>query len=133
MTELLPLRALAYRSRACPPLTSMDLARIAAASRRNNALDGVTGVLVSDGDHIVQIVEGVPTAIDELMRRIRNDPRHSDVEVLYDRPTDRRLFADWNMRLDTVPPGELNPQMFDQIVPRELRPELRDALDLAQA
>lgn len=109
-------------------MTPSDLEMIALSSRRNNALDGITGLLLSDGIDIVQVVEGVPEAIEDLVGRLCSDPRHQDLEVVYDRPAERRAFPDWNMRLDLRPPGGVTPQLFAEMIPASERKELLDAL-----
>lgn len=52
----------------------------------NQKLD-ITGLLMFDGHHYAQLLEGPPKAIDAVMARIALDPRHSRLQVLSD---DRR-------------------------------------------
>lgn len=95
----LPLRQLAYRSRACVSENSthcLDILR--AALRRNEAL-GVTGCLHLQNGMFLQLIEGPTPAIETLIQHIRRDSRHIDLQVLLDRPAAYRLFPDWHMCL----------------------------------
>lgn len=93
------LSQLVYASSAVDPLGPDDLVQIVRASRRNNAADGVTGVLAYHGGNIMQAIEGPEPAVDALFSRIQADPRHRGVLVLYRSPVDARSFPDWTMGL----------------------------------
>ena len=96
------LTSLTYTSLARLDLDTSDLEQIHRTARELNALDGVTGLLVFNGTHFLQIIEGAPNAIDELVERLRRDPRHSGLEVRDERIVDRLSFADWSMELVKV-------------------------------
>jgi hypothetical protein len=96
---------LTYTSRARLDLTDEDLAAIHQTARHLNALDGIGGLLLFDGSRFLQIVEGSEDAIDNLVERLRMDPRHSAFEVRDERNVDRRSFPDWSMELVRVSPG----------------------------
>ena len=99
------LKTLTYTSRARLDLTEQDLSDIHQAARHLNALDGVTGLLLFDGTRFLQIIEGSEEAIDNLVERLRMDPRHSAFEVRDEREVDRRSFEDWAMELLRVSAG----------------------------
>ena len=96
------LTSLTYTSLARLDLQSSDLEDIHRSARELNALDGITGLLVFNGTHFLQIIEGAPDAIDELVDRLRRDPRHSGVEVRAEREVDKRSFPDWSMEMVRV-------------------------------
>lgn len=99
------LKTLTYTSRARLDLTDGDLDDIHQTARHLNALDGVTGLLLFDGSRFLQIIEGAEAAIDNLVERLRRDPRHSAFEVRDERFVERRSFADWSMELLRVSAG----------------------------
>ena len=99
------LKTLTYTSRARLDLTDDDLNDIHQTARHLNALDGVTGLLLFDGSRFLQIIEGGEGAIDNLVERLRMDPRHSAFEVRDEREVDRRSFEDWSMELVRVSAG----------------------------
>jgi hypothetical protein len=77
---------------------SSTITAILQTSRENNPRDGVTGALLSDGDHFVQLLEGDPAGLDRCFSRIRQDDRHRDVSVLVSEETDERLFPEAAMQ-----------------------------------
>ncbi|HEX8512080.1 MAG TPA: BLUF domain-containing protein [Allosphingosinicella sp.] len=96
------LKTLTYTSRARLDLTDEDLAAIHQTARHFNALDGISGLLLFDGSRFLQIVEGSEEAIENLVERLRMDPRHSAFEVRDERHVERRSFPDWSMELVRV-------------------------------
>lgn len=74
-----------------------ERANILAASRRNNARNGITGLLFDDGVRFLQVLEGDAEKVDATFQRIKADPRHRAVVVLSRRPIDAREFGDWAM------------------------------------
>ena len=96
------LKSLTYTSLANLDLTADDLHDIHRTAREHNAIDGITGLLVFNGNRFLQIVEGVPAAIDELVERLRRDARHSGLEIRDERKIEARSFPDWSMELVRV-------------------------------
>lgn len=74
-----------------------DLHAILEQSRHNNALDGVTGLLWSDGRRFMQVLEGPDESVGPTFDRISADPRHGAIEVLSDREIGDREFGYWSM------------------------------------
>lgn len=91
------LRQLLYVSRSAPDGRAVPLDAIYEASRHNNAIDGLTGLLFSDGRRFVQVLEGSDEAVAATMARIRADPRHQDIVVLRDAAVAAREFGMWSM------------------------------------
>jgi hypothetical protein len=96
------LKSLTYTSLARLDLTAEDLEAIHRTAREVNALEGITGLLIFNGTHFLQIVEGAPEAIDDLIERLRRDTRHHHVEIRDTRDADERSFPDWSMELVRV-------------------------------
>ena len=96
------LKSLTYTSIARLDLVEDDLIAIHRTARDLNALDGITGLLVFNGTRFLQIIEGAENAVDDLLERLRRDPRHSALEVRDERSIDQRSFADWSMELVKV-------------------------------
>jgi hypothetical protein len=120
------LKTLTYTSRARLDLSSGDLADIHETARHLNALDGITGLLVFDGTRFLQIIEGGEDAIDDLVGRLRADPRHSAFEIRDERPVDERSFPDWSMELVSVSAGYLQARpKLETILPEGVAPPVR--------
>ena len=96
------LTSVTYTSLARLDLQTSDLEDIHRSARESNALEGITGLLVFNGTHFLQIIEGSETAIEELVERLRKDPRHTGFEVRDQRKVDARSFPDWSMELVRV-------------------------------
>jgi len=96
------LTSLTYTSLARLDLDSSDLEDIHRTARELNALDGITGLLVFNGTHFLQIIEGAKDAINELVERLRLDRRHSGFEIRDQHSIDARSFPDWSMELVRV-------------------------------
>ena len=95
-------KCVAYTSLASLDLDEGQLLEILSAARDLNALDGITGLLIFNGTHFLQWIEGPPQAIDELVDKLRRDPRHEGFEVRDERFADERLFGHWSMQLVRV-------------------------------
>ena len=92
------MRQLVYISTVTPGAV-VDPAGILTASKRNNARDGVTGLLWFDGHRFLQALEGEDAMVDRTFRRIKADPRHRAIVVLSNRSIEAREFGPWAMDL----------------------------------
>ena len=90
------LHRLIYVSRAIE-MTQDQLSTILEACESNNPRCFVTGMLLFDAGHFVQLLEGRRAALSELFVTIAGDDRHRDVEILSFGPIASRLFPDWSM------------------------------------
>ncbi|ODA67138.1 Sensors of blue-light using FAD [Methyloligella halotolerans] len=85
------------------------LESIAESSCSHNDAAGITGVLLCEYHHFLQVLEGEETALRALMQRIERDPRHRDIVVLVDREIEGRAFPDWSLEPFFIDnPGLLN-------------------------
>ena len=57
----------------------------------------ITGMLVFDGQHFCQQLEGCAREVNEAMARIQCDPRHRGVEVVHHGPLDKRRFSRFSL------------------------------------
>lgn len=104
------LISLTYTSRAVPSLELPDVDAIHREALTYNPLDGITGLLVFNGESFMQVIEGAESAIDDLLARLRNDVRHCDIEVRDRRPIAKRFFPNWSMhRIDVDPEDGTGP------------------------
>ncbi len=98
---------LAYISTATPAVNEIEVRRILEQSQRNNARDGVTGLLYFGGRRFLQVIEGPATAVEAAIARIQRDPRHHAIVTLSRREIDAREFGNWSMAttaLAAIPP-----------------------------
>jgi hypothetical protein len=92
------LRRLIYISRSLISGDPDGLEAIVSSSVRRNAQYEVTGILWADGESFAQVLEGDPGNVGWTMDRIRTDRRHTNIEILLDRPVLSRQFGNWSMR-----------------------------------
>ena len=92
------LARLLYVSDLAPGTRAGEVSRIVASSRRRNTADGLTGLLIFDGDRFCQYVEGPPAALEALRGRLDADARHVRMETLIDGAfAGPRRFSDWRL------------------------------------
>lgn len=80
-----------------------ELHQIVTSSKRNNANNGLTGAMFQHRCRFLQFLEGEQTAVVETFERIKNDPRHTEIEVLFDSPIRQRGCPDWSMDVFEIP------------------------------
>ena len=90
-------RRLIYTSQAVEPFNKRKLLDLMHESRSYNAIDSITGLLMHREGFFLQVFEGEPSVIENLLNRILNDTRHTKIEVVQDCPAINRLFSNWTM------------------------------------
>lgn len=83
-----------------PADCAAELASIVALSRVYNAMNGISGALLSTGTYFVQVLEGSQEAVEALMERIYADPRHMRVKTIRVAQEERR-FAAWSLAYES--------------------------------
>ncbi len=83
------------------------VADIAVKARSNNQQRDITGLLVFDGMHFCQQLEGCVQEVAAVMARIREDPRHHGLAVLHHGPLDQRRFRRFSLGYTAVDDIEL--------------------------
>ncbi len=78
------------------------VANIAGHARAANAQRGITGLLVFDGGRFCQQLEGWQKDVLALTERIRQDPRHTGVNILHHGPLAERRFASFSLAFSAV-------------------------------
>lgn len=97
MTHSSSLHEILYCSTLAEQAPIRVVADIAGKARIANRQQGITGLLIFDGQHFCQQLEGDPSALTALMERISDDPRHTDVTVLHQGPLASRRFKRFSL------------------------------------
>jgi hypothetical protein len=79
------------------PGAQISPVQILVASKRNNARDGISGLLYLDATRFLQVLEGSPDKVLATFDRICADPRHRALVVLSRREVEAREFGFWAM------------------------------------
>lgn len=92
-----------YCSRMASEGVINQVASIVKVAREFNASQGITGMLVFDGQNFCQYIEGPSEPLAGLVQRIRQDARHTDFhELLALEETQGRQFESWSMAYQIV-------------------------------
>lgn len=121
--ESYPIFRLAYLSTPTHPFTDEDFDDIEQKSvEANNARD-VTGLLVVEGDRVIQILEGREAAVRDLFSKIEADERHTVTKLVSECSDTERMLLTWSMVVRH--PGATPPELLDQF--RDLYKTFQDA------
>jgi hypothetical protein len=93
------MHELFYCSFATRDISDTDLLNILETSRKWNAENGVTGILIywAKTRQFMQILEGSEKIIFDLYDVIKKDDRHKSLKLIYDGDIPERCFANWKM------------------------------------
>lgn len=98
---------ISYISTATSAMSTQDLLALLQQSRKNNADNGVTGMLLYGNGTFLQVLEGDERAVDALIANIRKDPRHTNLKMLHRKTVERRQYSDWSMGFKRISDKEL--------------------------
>jgi hypothetical protein len=88
---------LGYVSTQTDAMTPDDLLALLNQAHAKNSALHITGVLLHREDSFFQVLEGEEADVRALFDKIRRDPRHQRIEVLFEGEIDAREFPDWRM------------------------------------
>ena len=88
---------LIYISNTPNTLDQSTILEILNSSHTKNKLNDLTGHLYYDGNSFLQIIEGEENAVRSLYEKIKIDPRHTNVKILYENEINERAFEGWEM------------------------------------
>lgn len=95
-----PLFQLVYESTETDAMTEADLRDLLLSAREKNDDLGVTGLLLYAHGRFLQVLEGPEATVRDLYATIRDDSRHTNVEILLTTSTTERTFPDWEMGVE---------------------------------
>ncbi|MBL4749406.1 MAG: BLUF domain-containing protein [Amylibacter sp.] len=84
-----------YDSRARAHISDQDIVQITAKAQPYNIANGLTGFLYYDDWRFLQVIEGHPAQVAEVMKQITKDPIHHSVKVRLMNRTMVRSFGGW--------------------------------------
>ncbi|MDM0017798.1 BLUF domain-containing protein [Variovorax saccharolyticus] len=96
------LHEILYCSLLAPDQPTEVVGRIVSRARARNADDGITGLLVFDGQRFCQHFEGPREKVRSLMMRLEADRRHTDLCVLFEGSLAARRYQRFEMGLAQV-------------------------------
>ena len=91
-----------YLSSATRAMSQDDLEDILRTARETNARLGITGMLLYGNKTFIQILEGEEDVVQKLVKTIKRDPRHTNFQIVKQKPIERHEYADWSMGFKRV-------------------------------
>lgn len=101
------LQEIIYVSTLAADVPVRVVADIAVKARCRNKDADITGLLIFDGLHFCQQLEGVAAKVAEVMARIRLDPRHHGVFIVHQGPLAQRRFCRFSLGYTSAEDVEL--------------------------
>ena len=92
-------------------------------SRAWNSEHGVTGLLLYRDCAFMQFLEGDEATVRALFTRINADPRHQDVDLMWDHQTERRRFAEWTMGFRELAEDPVAETGYNRLLGEALEPD----------
>jgi len=89
--------SLVYKSKAISDLGVNQVQRMLEQARNFNIQNDITGCLLYHQGEFLQYIEGEEQIILNLFRAIKEDKRHSDIDLLSYDYIIERVFEDWEM------------------------------------
>lgn len=89
---------ISYISRASDSFSQEELIPLEKQASSANENKGITGVLIFDGSHFFQYIEGNKADIEALYQKIEKDKRHASVTELSSGEVSEKLFPNWGMK-----------------------------------
>jgi L-cysteine desulfidase len=86
--------AISYVSTANRDLNRDEVAELLEQTEIRNNNEGVNGLLVYSGGNFFEVIEGEKSKIIELFKIIKEDPRHRNIMMVFEKEIDKPLFDD---------------------------------------
>lgn len=88
---------LTYRSIAVVRPSDRQMERILENARHRNSIQNITGCLIHFSGGFIQLIEGEKDDVLDLFEKIKEDPRHEEVNLFSQDVIKERSFPDWGM------------------------------------
>lgn len=105
---------LAYISIISAVFSDKDLLKIMSASHRFNPSHNITGALMYRKGVFLQLLEGEMTIIENLFQKIKDDPRHENITLLFAQTSEKSVFPHWVVGYRE--PGDTDIAKIDEIL-----------------
>jgi len=93
-----------YLSQVSTALSEDELKRLLETSRVRNQGRNITGLLLYSDRQFMQLLEGEEADVAQLYSTLAQDPRHTGLIKLADKPIPHRSCAEWSMAFAAVSP-----------------------------
>lgn len=104
-----------YISLASVPVTPLLIKSIKRKASVNNPRDGLTGILLSNSNMFMQLIEGEEEKVKKKYERIKKDERHKEITLIYEGERDVRFFENWSLLCKDI--NHCDPEFINKIGP----------------
>jgi hypothetical protein len=105
---------LIYVSHATQLFTEDQVRKMAQDFSDKNKKNSLTGILLFESNHFLQLIEGDKYDVHYTFKKIREDKRHKDIHLFLDEPTEHeRLFSNWCMMYRSV--SSFDPDIIEKV------------------
>ncbi|MBD0403415.1 BLUF domain-containing protein [Flammeovirga sp. EKP202] len=87
-----------YSSQTNDEIETESLRDIQTIAKRENLAHSITGYLTYKKETFIQYIEGPEKEIEQLIKNLHNDKRHTILKSIHFPPKTERVFKDWSMR-----------------------------------
>jgi len=84
-----------------------EISIILQKSRKSNLELDITGLLVVNDNHFMQILEGGTKELEDLLTKISHDERHTHCSIIQRESITDRLYAKWSMAFKELEKNDL--------------------------
>jgi hypothetical protein len=91
------MHSITYVSAAVKILSQEALLNLLQRSRDNNAVFGISGLLLYKNGNFIQTIEGPEQHVRQLYNNICNDKSHHRMITIFDESIEERAFPQWSM------------------------------------
>lgn len=95
--NIMKIYQLIYKSRASEKITQETLLKILKKAQENNERHQLSGFLIFKNNEFIQLLEGAKTDVLTIFNAIKDDSRHTDIEILLETNSKERAMAAWVM------------------------------------
>lgn len=117
-----------YASKSKQNLTLDSINKILEVSRKNNNQNNVTGILLYRNGEFLQLLEGDKFDVYFTLKKIREDERHTNLEIFHEAEIEDRLFDKWSMAFKTE--QDFNPELDNRIEELKQNSSIKDNLTM---
>jgi hypothetical protein len=96
---------LVYVSTARAGLGAGDFEGLMSQARARNRGDGITSLLIYDGQRFLQVLEGPEQHVERCFARLALDPRHSALDIVALRSILIPAFGTWDLQFHRIDQG----------------------------
>jgi serine/threonine protein kinase len=123
------IHQLLYVSRSSSDVAMAELLDILTRAQYKNMRLDVSGLLVFRDGRFMQLLEGAEQTVKDLFATIRHDPRHTNVEVLWENDRAARCMPSWVMGFSASEQGSTDISARNFYIPPDVTVQICESME----